>query len=99
MALSPTNNAALLQEVDEAVRKDQLDSIWERFGRWIIAGVVAALIAFGGYLYWGHAQDRKSGENAEALVAAAMPFFEPMKTIEPPSCAFISGKAARAVRK
>ena len=70
MALSPTNNAALLQEVDEAVRKEQLDSIWERFGRWIIAGVVAALLAFGGYLYWGHMQDRKSGENAEALVAA-----------------------------
>lgn len=70
MALSPTNNAALLQEVDEAVRKDQLDSIWQRFGLWIVGGVVAALIAFGGYLYWGHLQDSKRGENAEALVAA-----------------------------
>ncbi|WP_260582203.1 tetratricopeptide repeat protein [Sphingopyxis sp. PET50] len=70
MALSPTNNAALLQEVDEAVRKDQLDSIWQRFGRWIIAGVIAALLAFGGYLYWGHLQDSKRGENAEALIAA-----------------------------
>lgn len=79
MALSPTNNAALLQEVDEAVRKDQLDSIWERFGRWIVAGVLAALIAFGGYLYWGHMQETARGENAEALLAA----FDKVKTNQP----------------
>ena len=36
MALSPTNDAALLQEVDEAVRKDRLDTIMQRYGRWII---------------------------------------------------------------
>ena len=49
MALSPTNNnAALLQEVDEAVRKDRLDTIMQRFGRWIVAAVIAALLAFGG---------------------------------------------------
>lgn len=71
MALSPTNNnAALLQEVDEAVRKDQLDSIMQRYGRWIVAGIVAALLAFGGYLYWGHRQDVARGEKAEALLAA-----------------------------
>jgi len=71
LALSPTNNnAALLQEVDEAVRKDQLDSIMQRYGRWIVAGIVAALLAFGGYLYWGHRQDVARGEKAEALLAA-----------------------------
>lgn len=70
MALSPTNNAALLQEVDEAVRKDRLDSIMTRYGRWILGGVVAALLAFGGYLYWGHRQDAARGEKAEALLAA-----------------------------
>ena len=71
MALSPTNNnAALLQEVDEAVRKDQLDTIMQRFGRWIVAGVIAALLAFGGYLYWGHRQEVARGEKAEELLAA-----------------------------
>ncbi|KQZ63663.1 MAG: tetratricopeptide repeat protein [Sphingopyxis sp.] len=79
MALSPTNNAALLQEVDEAVRKDQLDSIWQRFGIWILVGVVAALIAFGGYLYWGHMQETKRGENAEQLLAA----FDKLKAAQP----------------
>ena len=71
MALSPTNNnAALLQEVDEAVRKDRLDTIMQRFGRWIVAGVIAALLAFGGYLYWGHRQEVARGEKAEELLAA-----------------------------
>lgn len=71
MALSPTNNnAALMQEVDEAVRKDRLDTVMERYGRWIVGGVLAALLAFGGYLYWGHRQEEARGEKAEELLAA-----------------------------
>lgn len=70
MALSPTNDAALLQEVDEAVRKDRLDTIMQRYGRWIIGGVLAILLAFGGYLYWNHRQDVARGEQAEQLIAA-----------------------------
>jgi hypothetical protein len=70
LALSPTNDAALLQEVDEAVRKDRLDTIMQRYGRWIIGGVVAALLAFGGYLFWSHQQDAARGEQAEELIAA-----------------------------
>ena len=70
MALSPTDNKAFLQEVDEAVRKERLDTIMQRYGRWIIGAVVAALLAFGGYLYWGHRQDNARGEQAEQMVAA-----------------------------
>ena len=70
MALSPTDNKAFLQEVDEAVRKDRLDTIMQRYGRWIAAAVIAGLVAFGGYLYWGHRQEVARGEQAEQLVAA-----------------------------
>ncbi|PKP99559.1 MAG: hypothetical protein CVT74_07600 [Alphaproteobacteria bacterium HGW-Alphaproteobacteria-13] len=70
MALGPTDNKAFLQEVDEAVRKDRLDTIMQRYGRWIAAAVIAALIAFGGYLYWEHRQDNARGEQAERMVAA-----------------------------
>ena len=70
MALSPTNNAAFLQEVDEAVRKDQLSSIMQRYGRWIVGAAIAALLAFGGYLYWEHRQTVARGEKAEQLLAA-----------------------------
>lgn len=70
MALSPTDNKAFLQEVDEAVRKDRIDTIMQRYGRWIIGAVIAGLLAFGGYLYWGHRQDNARGEQAEQMVAA-----------------------------
>ncbi|MEQ8309246.1 MAG: tetratricopeptide repeat protein [Sphingopyxis sp.] len=70
MALSPTNDAALLQEVDEAVRKDRLDTVMQRYGRWIIGGVLGLLLAFGGYLYWDHHQDTARGEEGEKLIAA-----------------------------
>jgi hypothetical protein len=79
LALSPTNDAALLQEVDEAVRKDRLDTIMQRYGRWIIGGVLAALLAFGGYLFWDHRQDAARGEQAEELIAA----FEKLATNQP----------------
>lgn len=83
MALSPTNDAALLQEVDEAVRKDRLDTIMQRYGRWIIGGVLAALVAFGGYLFWNHRQDAARGEQAEELIAA----FEKLGTNQPRAAA------------
>ena len=53
----------LLREVDEAVRKDELGSAAKRYG-WVIGGgVVLALAAFGGYLFW---QDRREGQLEEA---------------------------------
>jgi hypothetical protein len=60
----------LWREVDEAVRKDELDTIVKRHG-WAIAGAaVVGLAAFGGWLIW---QDRREGqieERSERLVAA-----------------------------
>lgn len=70
MATRPPANAALLQEVDEAVRKEELDAIARRYGRWIIAAVVAALLGFGGYLLWQDRQSAAAGEQSEKLVAA-----------------------------
>lgn len=70
MALSPTNNTTFLQEVDEAVRKDQLNAIVQKWGRWILGFAIVALLAFGGYLYWEHRQSIARGETAEQLITA-----------------------------
>src|SRR3546814_6953456 len=47
--------------------------------RWIIGGLFAALLAFGGYLFWDHRQDVARGEQAEELIAA----FEKLATNQP----------------
>jgi hypothetical protein len=70
LATRPPANAALLQEVDEAVRKDALDNFARRYGRLIVGLVVAGLLAFGGYLFWQSRQTAAAGEKGEALVAA-----------------------------
>lgn len=72
MALPPsgTTDEAFVREVDEEYRRDRMLSIWRGYGRWIIAGVVVALLALAAYLYWGHHSDRKAGVQGEQFDAA-----------------------------
>jgi hypothetical protein len=85
VALTPTNDAsrqdktaqraaaqeeALLREVDEAVRQDDLTSFASRYGKAIGAALVIGLGLFGGYLFWDHQQEQAREENSEALVKA-----------------------------
>lgn len=72
MALPPsgTTDEAFMREVDEEYRRERLLSIWRNYGRWIIVVVVAALIAFGGYLYWRHHSERGAGKTGEQYDAA-----------------------------
>jgi len=70
LALTPQNNEAFLREVDEELRRDQLLTVWERYGRWLIVGIVAALAAFGAFLYWQHRQTEAAGVEGEQLQSA-----------------------------
>lgn len=59
-----------MREVDEAVRRDDLEGFFARYGKPLLALLVVALIAFGAWLYWDHQQKRKHEEHAEAYVQA-----------------------------
>lgn len=59
-----------LREVDEAVRQDQLESFFTRYGKPLLAMIVLGFVAFGGYLYWDHRQTREREANAEAYIQA-----------------------------
>lgn len=76
LALPPQNNEAFLREVDEELRRDQLLTLWRRRGRWIVAGVVVALLAFAAFLYWRHSNTSNAGTEGEALNAALRDFGE-----------------------
>lgn len=67
MALTPQNNDAFMREVDEELRRDEMMNFWRRWGRWVVVGVIAAMLAFGGYLFWQHRQTVAAGEQGEAL--------------------------------
>lgn len=70
MAVTPNTNDTFLREVDEELRRDQAIAIWRKWGRLIVAGIIAALIAFGGYLYWQHRTAQAAGAEGETLQAA-----------------------------
>lgn len=70
MAITPQNNEAFLREVDEGLRRDQAANFWRHYGRWVIVALVAALVAFGGYLFWQHRQTQASERAGEQLQIA-----------------------------
>jgi hypothetical protein len=70
LAITPANNDAFFREVDDELRRDRAQRVWKQWGLWIVAGVVAALLAFGGWLYWQHRQTLAAGVESEQLQAA-----------------------------
>jgi hypothetical protein len=70
LALTPQNNEAFLREVDEELRRDQLRDFWTKRGLVLIAVLILALAAFGGWLYWQHRQTSQAAEQGERFSAA-----------------------------
>jgi hypothetical protein len=70
LAIKPADNESFYREVDEELRKEQLTSTWQRYGRWIVLGIVLLLAAIGGFIYWQNQKEKRAGEHAETLVAA-----------------------------
>ncbi|MGZ8418775.1 MAG: tetratricopeptide repeat protein [Allosphingosinicella sp.] len=70
MALRPVDNETFYREVDEELRRDQMKSYWERFGKLAIAGILLVLAAIGGYIWWLNQKEVKAGERSATLVEA-----------------------------
>lgn len=70
MALTPESDDSFAREVDEDLRRDRLNSLWQRYGRGLIVAISLGLIGFGGYLYWKETQKQDSRRSAEAFAAA-----------------------------
>ena len=63
---------SIFREVDEAVREDQLKSLWDTYGVWILIGAMALVVsvaAYNGWSYWQTQQSADAGaEFASALI-------------------------------
>ncbi len=71
MALTPdTPDETFVREVDENLRRDELESFAKAYAKWLIGAVVLFLVAVGGYLYWQNRQSEKSAAQSEQLMAA-----------------------------
>lgn len=70
MAIKPNDGETFLREVDEELRKDQVNQIFTRYGWWIIAGVVLFIAAIGGYFWWQAQKAAAAEAQGESLLTA-----------------------------
>lgn len=61
----------IFREVDEEVRRERLEKLWQRYGGLIIAVAVLFVVAIGGWRGYEWWQAKKAGEAGAAFEAAA----------------------------
>jgi len=59
-----------VREVDDALRQDQFEGFFRRFGKPVIGIVVAGLAGLAGYLFWHEHQQSLADERSEQFVVA-----------------------------
>jgi hypothetical protein len=71
LAVKPKdNNDAFLREVDEELRRDRAASFFTRYGTYVIGGVLALLLAVGGWMWWRNSQNEAAAALSGKLIQA-----------------------------
>jgi len=60
----------LMREIDEAVRKDDLEQFGKKYGVPLAGGVAALLLGLGGFVYWDSQNESALEGQSEVLVGA-----------------------------
>ena len=60
----------IFREVDEELRQDQLNKLWQRYGGLLIGLAVAIVLATAGFTVWRNWQASRAAEQTAALVTA-----------------------------
>ncbi|HSI02037.1 MAG TPA: tetratricopeptide repeat protein [Reyranella sp.] len=64
------SDSAALQEVDEAVRQDELKAWWKRWGTYVVAGAVLGVVAVAGLVGWRQYDSAQRAQASAAYSAA-----------------------------
>lgn len=67
MAQPPDITETFVREVDENLRRDQMQNFFKAYGSWLIAAVILFLAASGGFIWWKQHQVRQSEAQVEKL--------------------------------
>lgn len=67
MAQPPDITETFVREVDENLRRDQLQDFFKAYGNWLIVAVTLFLAASGGFIWWKQHQVKESGAQVEKL--------------------------------
>jgi hypothetical protein len=67
LAQPPDITETFVREVDENLRRDQLQNFFKAYGNWLIVAVVLFLAASGGFIWWKQHQVKQSETQVEKL--------------------------------
>lgn len=62
--------ADIFQEVDEEVRRDQASLYWKKYGRYVIAVLVAIILGTAAHVGWREYDKRQRTKDSDAFIAA-----------------------------
>ncbi|TCD13415.1 tetratricopeptide repeat protein [Oricola cellulosilytica] len=61
---------SFIREVEEELRSDRLQSIWKRYGPFVIGAAVAIVLATAGYRAWEYYTDSRASASGDRFLAA-----------------------------
>jgi hypothetical protein len=70
LAQPPEISDTFVREVDENLRRDQVEDFFKRYGGWLAAAVVLFLVASGGFIWWKQHQVKENEARVEKLAQA-----------------------------
>lgn len=70
MAVKDDTGDSFIREVDDEYRRERLGNVWSRYGRWLLVGIGALLVAVAAYLYWRNIRADRADARAAAFSTA-----------------------------
>jgi hypothetical protein len=70
LALTPQNDEAFLREVDDELRREQMTTLWQRYGRIGIGAIGLMLALLAAFLWWRAESQKKADARGEQMSAA-----------------------------
>lgn len=67
MAQPPDISDTFVREVDENLRRDQVQDFFKQYGSWLAAAVVLFLLVSGGFIWWKQHQQKQNEARVEKL--------------------------------
>lgn len=98
MAQPPEISDTFVREVDENLRRDQVEDFFKRYGSWIAAAVVLFLVVSGGFIWWKQRQAKQNEARVEKLAQTYTDIASGNVTQAPQKFDELSKDGSKAVR-